>query len=58
MARSQTYQLMGRNAVNTKNHGEIFPRAEVEPKPRKLRQAWLKDVGYDEAPWFMSVWGY
>ena len=40
-----------------KTMAEIFPRAEIEPKPRKLRQAWLKDVGYDEAPWYHERMG-
>ena len=27
------------------------------PKPRQLRQTWLKDVGYDEAPKYHRAHG-
>ena len=28
------------------------------PKPRRLRQTWLKDVGYDEAPKYIERMRY
>lgn len=36
---------------------EVFPIPAFNEKPRKLRQTWLKDVGYDEAPWYVERMG-
>ena len=43
--------------LTPKTMAEIFPRAKIEAKPRQLRQAWLKDVGFDEAPWYHERMG-
>ena len=35
---------------------EVF-EVPAYPKPRSLRQTWLKDVGYDEAPKYIERMG-
>ncbi len=35
----------------------VFPVPEFQPKPRRLRQTWLKDAGYDEAPYYVERMG-
>ncbi|MCY3914500.1 MAG: phosphosulfolactate synthase [Chloroflexi bacterium] len=39
-----------------KSMSEVFA-VPAYPKPRKLRQTWLKDVGYDEAPRYIERMG-
>jgi len=34
-----------------------FPAVQLKPKPRKLRQTWIKDVGYHEAPHYLERMG-
>jgi phosphosulfolactate synthase (CoM biosynthesis protein A) len=36
---------------------EVFPLPNFAPKPRSVRQTWLKDVGFDEAPHYMERMG-
>ncbi|WP_250966186.1 phosphosulfolactate synthase [Agrobacterium vitis] len=36
---------------------EAFPVPTFEPKPRGLHQTWLKDVGFDEAPYYVERMG-
>ena len=40
----------------SKTVAEVFSIPTYE-KPRKLRQTWLKDVGFDEAPWYVEHMG-
>ena len=35
----------------------IFDLQRIEPKPRTKKQMWVKDVGYDEAPWYLERMG-
>ena len=35
----------------------IFPRLKLPKKPRQLRQTWLKDVGFHEAPHYLERLG-
>lgn len=41
----------------TKTIEDLFPRRILEAKPRKTRQTWLKDVGFDEGPWYIERMG-
>ena len=34
-----------------------FPKIKLQPKPRKIRQTWLKDVGFHEAPHYFERLG-
>ena len=34
-----------------------FPAVQLKPKPRKLRQTWIKAVGYHEAPHYLESMG-
>ena len=34
-----------------------FPRLKLPKKPRQLRQTWLKDVGFHEAPHYLERLG-
>ena len=36
---------------------KIFELYETEQKPRTKNQVWIKDVGYDEAPWYSERMG-
>ena len=36
---------------------KLFELYESEPKPRTKNQVWMKDVGYDEAPWYSERMG-
>lgn len=36
---------------------DVAPPQPFQPKPRALRQIWLKDVGYDEAPKYVERMG-
>ena len=36
---------------------KLFEIYEPEPKPRTKNQVWMKDVGYDEAPWYSERMG-
>ena len=40
------------NNINNK-----FPKINLPKKPRKLRQTWLKDVGFHEAPHYLERMG-
>lgn len=44
------------NKMPPKSMSEVFA-VPAYPKPRKLRQTWLKDVGYDEAPRYIERMG-
>ena len=43
--------------MNVKKHGSGFPEVQLKHKPRKLRQTWIKDVGYHEAPHYLERMG-
>ena len=43
--------------MNVKTHGSGFPEVQLKHKPRKLRQTWIKDVGYHEAPHYLERMG-
>ena len=36
---------------------KVFGLKGIEPKPRTNNQIWIKDVGYDEAPWYHERMG-
>ena len=36
---------------------QIFSLQRSEQKPRTKNQLWIKDVGYDEAPWYSERMG-
>ena len=36
---------------------KIFNLSSIGPKPRKKSQLWMKDVGFDEAPWYRERMG-
>ncbi|MCZ7447267.1 phosphosulfolactate synthase [Agrobacterium rhizogenes] len=36
---------------------KVFTRNKPAPKPRGVGQTWLKDVGFDEAPWYVERMG-
>ena len=36
---------------------EVFSLQRPEQKPRTKNQLWIKDVGYDEAPWYSERMG-
>ena len=36
---------------------KVFGLKGIEPKPRTTNQIWIKDVGYDEAPWYHERMG-
>lgn len=36
---------------------EVFSLQRLVPKPRTKNQLWIKDVGYDEAPWYFERMG-
>ena len=36
---------------------KLFKSYGFEPKPRNKNQLWMKDVGYDEAPWYSERMG-
>ena len=42
----------------TKNTVNKFPEVKLLKKPRKLRQTWLKDVGFHEAPHYLERMGF
>ena len=39
------------------NSNNKFPKVKLFKKPRKLRQTWLKDVGFHEAPHYLERMG-
>ena len=42
----------------TKNSiSKVFDLNAIEPKPRTKSQLWLKDVGFDEGPWYHERMG-
>ena len=42
---------------NLMTMSKIFGLQKIEPKPRTKKQIWVKDVGYDEAPWYHERMG-
>ena len=36
---------------------KLFDLSHTEPKPRSKNQIWIKDVGFDEAPWYHERMG-
>ena len=36
---------------------KLFDLSHPEPKPRSKNQIWIKDVGFDEAPWYRERMG-
>lgn len=42
---------------NLMTMSRIFDLQRIEPKPRTKKQMWVKDVGYDEAPWYLERMG-
>ena len=42
---------------NLMTMSKIFDLHRIEPKPRTRKQMWVKDVGYDEAPWYQERMG-
>ena len=42
--------------MSTRSMREVF-QFSVPDKPRDLRQTWLKDVGFDEAPKYIERMG-
>lgn len=45
------------NAAKSVSVSEVFSLNRPEPKPRTKNQLWVKDVGYDEAPWYFERMG-
>ena len=43
--------------MDSKNPESGFPAVQLKQKPRKLRQTWIKDVGYHEAPHYLERMG-
>ena len=43
--------------TNKPKQNSTFPELKLLPKPRVLRQTWLKDVGYHEAPHYLERMG-
>ena len=42
-------EILKKNIINK------FPEVKLLKKPRKLRQTWLKDVGFHEAPHYLEI---
>ena len=38
-------------------NSNIFPQLKLPDKPRSLRQTWIKDVGFHEAPHYLERMG-
>ena len=36
---------------------EVFKLESQITKPRKLNQTWIKDIGYDQAPYYIEKMG-
>ena len=36
---------------------DLFGHPSIPAKPRTIHQTWLKDVGFDEAPWYLERMG-
>jgi phosphosulfolactate synthase (CoM biosynthesis protein A) len=45
------------NEENMMSMSKVFGLRGVKQKPRISRQLWVKDVGYDEAPWYNERMG-
>ena len=42
---------------NSNINSSIFPQLKLPDKPRSLRQTWIKDVGFHEAPHYLERMG-
>ena len=38
--------------MNDQSVKEVFKLEIKKEKPRKLNQTWIKDIGYDQAPYY------
>jgi len=36
---------------------EVFKLVSKKTKPRRLNQTWIKDIGYDQAPYYNEKMG-
>ena len=43
--------------LKPKQISELFGYPQIPAKPRDTHQTWLKDVGFDEAPWYLEHMG-
>ena len=43
--------------MNDKSVKEVFKLEIKKEKPRKLNQTWIKDIGYDQAPYYSEKMG-
>ena len=41
----------------TNSISKVFDLNAIKPKPRTKSQLWLKDVGFDEGPWYRERMG-
>ena len=42
---------------NSMSIPKLFELNRIETKPRNKNQIWIKDVGFDEAPWYSERMG-